>query len=342
MKAVRLHAYGQMPQVDEVPEPVASGPDDVVVRIGAAGLCRTDLHIIDGWFADAIPAELPLVLGHENAGWVHAVGPAVEHIAVGDPVICHPNLTCGVCRACRVGDDMRCVRGPSIPGLTSAGGMAEFVATNSRAIVRLGTRAGPAEVAALADAGLTAYHAVKKAVPMLGPGTFAVAVGAGGLGHIGIQCLKAMTSAQVIAVDTSEDALKLAMDCGADHVVSVDGEQAGTVRDLTGSGADAVFDFVGEDSTIADAVSMLRPGGTYYLVGYGGTVTLPTMQLVLGEITVVGNLIGTNADLAELVTLADQGKVVLHSSRYPLEFVGDAIADLRNGRIRGRGVLVPG
>ena len=342
MKAIRVHSYGQPPQVDDVPEPQATGPDDVVVRIGGAGLCRTDIHIIDGWFADVIPAELPVILGHENAGWVHAVGPAVEHLAVGDPVICHPNLTCGVCPACRAGDDMRCARGPNLPGLMCAGGMAELFKTSARAIVKLPASAAPAEVAALADAGLTAYHAVSKAVPALGPGSSAVAVGAGGLGHIGIQCLKAMTSAQVIAVDTSEDALKLALDCGADRVVTADGQQAQQVRDLTGSGADAVFDFVGEDDTIGDSVAMLRPGGTYYLVGYGGTLTLPAIQLVLGEISIVGNLIGTNPDLAGLVTLTGQGKVVLHSTRYPLEAANDAIDDLRHGRIRGRAILIPG
>jgi len=342
MKAIAVHAYGQPPRLDDVPEPEASGPDDVVVRIGGAGLCRTDLHIMDGWFADAIPADLPLVLGHENAGWVHAVGPAVEHLAVGDPVICHPNLTCGVCRPCRVGDDMRCTSGPSLPGLMCAGGMAELFKTRARAVVKLAPEAAPAEVAALADAGLTAYHAVRKAVPDLGPGTSAVAVGAGGLGHIGIQCLKAMTPASVIAVDTSEEALKLAGSWGADHEVRADGQQAQQVRDLTGQGADAVFDFVGEDATIGDSVAMLRPGGTYYLVGYGGTVTLPTMAMVLGEITVAANLIGTYADLADLVTLADQGKVTLHSSRYPLEAANDAIDNLRHGRIRGRAVLIPG
>jgi NAD+-dependent secondary alcohol dehydrogenase Adh1 len=342
MKAIRVHAYGQPPRVDDVPEPEASGPDDVVVRIGGAGLCRTDLHIIDGWLADAIPADLPLVLGHENAGWVHAVGPAVEHLAVGDPVICHPNLTCGVCPACRGGDDMRCARGPNIPGLMCAGGMAELFKTRARAIVKLAPGAEPAEVAALADAGVTAYHAVKKAIPGLGAGSFAATVGIGGLGHIGIQCLKAMTAASVIAVDTSEEALKLASDCGADHLVHADGQQAQQVRDLTGSGADAVFDFVGEDSTISDSVAMLRPSGTYYLVGYGGTVTLPAMQLILGEITLAANLIGTYADLAGLVTLAGQGQVVLHSSGYPLEAANDAIDDLRHGRIHGRAILIPG
>jgi NAD+-dependent secondary alcohol dehydrogenase Adh1 len=341
MKAIRVHSYGQSPRLDDVPEPRAAEPDDVIVRIGGAGLCRTDLHIIDGWFADVIPADLPVVLGHENAGWVHAVGPAVEHLAVGDPVICHPNLTCGVCRACRAGDDMRCARGPNLPGLMCAGGMAELFKTSARAIIKLPVSAEPAQVAALADAGLTAYHAVRKAVPTLGPDSFAVAVGAGGLGHIGIQCLKAMTPARVIAVDTSEEALKLASDCGADHTVTADGHQAQHVRDLTGTGADAVFDFVGEDPTIGDSVAMLRPGGTYYLVGYGGTVTLPTLQLVLGEISVVGNLIGTNSDLADLVALASQGKVALHSTSYPLDAAADAIDDLRHGRIRGRAVLVP-
>ena len=341
MKAIRLHSYGEAPQLDDVPEPQATGPDDVVVRIGGAGLCRTDLHILDGWFADAIPADLPLVLGHENAGWVHAVGPAVEHLAVGDPVICHPNLTCGVCQACRTGDDMRCARGPNIPGLMCAGGMAELFKTSARAVVKLRPGAKPAEVAALADAGLTAYHAVRKAIPALDPGSFAVTVGAGGLGHIGIQCLKAMTSAQVIAVDTSEDALKLALDCGADHVITADGQQAQQVQDLTKAGADAVFDFVGEDSTIGDSVAMLRPGGTYYLVGYGGTVTLPTLPLVLGEVTIAANLIGTYPDLAGLVTLASQGKVTLHCARYPLAATGDAINDLRHGRIRGRAILIP-
>ena len=342
MKAIAVHAYGQPPRVDDVPEPEASGPDDVVVRVGGAGLCRTDLHIMDGWFADAIPADLPLVLGHENAGWVHAVGPAVEHLAVGDPVICHPNLTCGVCRPCRVGDDMRCTSGPSLPGLMCAGGMAELFKTRARAVVKLAPGAAPAEVAALAVAGLTAYHAVRKAVPDLGPGTSAVVVGAGGLGHIGIQCLKAMTPASLIAVDTSEEALKLAVTWGADHEVRVDGQQAQRVRDLTGPGADAVFDFVGEDATISDSVAMLRPGGTYYLVGYGGTVTLPTLPLVLGEITLAASLIGTHADLTGLVTHAGQGRVVLHSSRYPLAAAGDAIDDLRHGRVRGRAILIPG
>jgi NAD+-dependent secondary alcohol dehydrogenase Adh1 len=341
MRATRVHRYRQPPKLDAVPEPQASGPDDVVVRIGGAGLCRTDPHIIDGWFADVIPAELPLVLGHENAGWVHEVGPAVGHLAVGEPVICHPNLTCGVCPACRAGDDMRCAKGPSLPGLTCAGGMAELFKTSARAIVKLPAGAAPAETAALADAGLTAYHAVKKAVPAPGPGSFAVAVGAGGLGHIGSSALRRSPRHRSSRWTAVKDARKLAQHCGADHVIAADGQQGEQVRDLTSSGADAVFDFVGEDSTISDSVAMLRSGGTYYLAGYSGSVTIPAMQLVLGEITVAGNLIGTHAGLDALVSLAAQGKV-LHSTRYPLEAAHDAIEDLRRGRIRGRGILSPG
>ena len=341
MKALRLHSYGQPPRLDEVPEPQVTGPDDVIVRLGGAGLCRTDLHVIDGWLADVIPAELPLVLGHENAGWIHATGPAAGQLAVGDPVICHPSLTCGTCPACRAGDDMRCTAGPRLPGVTGTGGMAELFKTSARAIVKLDGGTAPAEVAALADAGLTAYHAVRKAVPALGPGTSAVAVGAGGLGHIGIQCLKAMTAAQVIAVDTSQDALKLALDCGADHAVTAAGQQAQQVRDLTGLGADAVFDFVGEDATIGDSVAMLRPGGSYYLVGYGGTIALPTIPLILGEISIVANLIGTHGDLAGLIDLAQRGHVTQHGTRYPLDAAGDAIDDLRHGRIHGRAILTP-
>jgi hypothetical protein len=147
--------------------------------------------------------------------------------------------------------------------------------------------------------------------------------------------------AQVIAVDISEEALKLAMDCGADYLVTAGGQQVRQVRDLTGPGADAVFDFVGEDATIGDSVAMLRPGGTYYLIGYGGTVTFPTVPLILGEISIVANLIGTGTDLADLVTLAGQGKVKLRSSSYPLEAASDAIQDLRHGRIHGRAILVP-
>ena len=137
MKAVRLHAYREPPTVDEVTEPEITGPHDVIVRLGGAGLCRTDLHMRDGWLADMVPVDLPLTLGHETAGWVHAVGSAVEHVAAGDTVICHPNISCGTCAACQAGQTMRCVKGLDFPGITRDGGFAELVKTAARAVLPL-------------------------------------------------------------------------------------------------------------------------------------------------------------------------------------------------------------
>ena len=136
MKAVRLHAYNQQPTVDEVPEPKATGPLDVVVRVGGAGVCRTDLHIILGQWDEAMSPDLPYTIGHENAGWVHEIGSAVTNVQVGDTVILHPTPTCGLCQACRAGNDMHCEQS-TFPGLDSDGGMAEYLLTSARACVKL-------------------------------------------------------------------------------------------------------------------------------------------------------------------------------------------------------------
>src|SRR5258708_1361605 len=208
MKAVRVHEYHQLPKVEEVEEPKVTGPWDVIVRIGGAGLCRTDLHIIEGQWAEKSGVTLPYTLGHENAGWVHEIGSVVSNVAIGDTVIVHPLITCGLCRACRAGDDMHCSNS-SFPGISVDGGMANFLKTTARAVVELDSSLAPKDIAALADAGLTAYHAVKKASAHLYPGTKGVVIGAGGLGHIGVQCLKALTPAEIIVVDRSPEALAL-------------------------------------------------------------------------------------------------------------------------------------
>src|SRR6188472_2324610 len=224
MKAARLHAYHDPLAVDEVDEPRAVEPLDVVVRIGAAGLCRTDLHIQEGQWAEKSGVTLPYTLGHESAGWIHEVGSGVTNVEVGDTVIVHPFISCGLCGPCRRGDDMHCSVG-SFPGIDRDGGFAELLLTSARSVVKLDPSLEPASIAALADAGLTAIHAVKKAIPVLGAGTRAVVIGAGGLGHIGIQCLKAYTPCEIIVVDPNEKALALAKELGADHLVQVDGKQ---------------------------------------------------------------------------------------------------------------------
>ncbi|MBO0771652.1 MAG: NAD(P)-dependent alcohol dehydrogenase [Actinobacteria bacterium] len=341
MKAVRLHGYHQQPVVEDVPEPVISGPLDVIVKIGGAGVCRTDLHIIEGQWAAAMGPELPYTLGHENAGWVHEVGSAVSNVAVGDTVILHPTPTCGLCRACRAGDDMHCEQS-WFPGLSHDGGMAEYLLTSARTCIKLNPQTRPQDVAALADAGITAYHAVRKALPLLYPGTTCVVIGAGGLGHIGIQCLAALTATRIIVVDRNPDALKLAEQLGAQHTVIADGSQVAAVRELTdGAGAHVVLDFVAEQGAEQDGWEMTGQAGSYFVIGYGGTVTVPTLDIISTERNIIGNIVGTYNELAELMALAQGGKVTLHTRTYPLADAAEAVADLDAGRIRGRAILVP-
>lgn len=341
MKAVRLAEYNQLPRVTEVAEPKITGPLDVIVRIGGAGLCRTDLHIIEGQWAEKSGVTLPYTLGHENAGWVEEIGSAVSNVAVGDTVIVHPLITCGLCRACRAGNDMHCSNS-AFPGISIDGGMANLLKTNARAVVKLDPSLEPKDIAALADAGLTAYHAVKKAAADLYPGTKVVVIGAGGLGHIGVQCLKALTPAEIIVVDRSREALELTRSWGADHTVLADGGHVAKVLDITdGQGAEAVIDFVGEQGAEQDAVRMLRRAGSHYIIGYGGKLNVPTIDIISTEINFIGNLVGTYNDLAELMTLTSQGKVKLHTAIYPLDVALDAIHDLDSGKLRGRGILVP-
>lgn len=342
MKAVRLHEYGQPPRVEEVDEPRLAGAWDVIVDVGAAGLCRTDLHIIEGQWEPIQHPHLPYTLGHENAGQVREVGSAVTNVAVGDTVIMHPLTSCGLCPACRVGQDSHC-ENATFPGVNANGGMAEQLLTNARAVVRLDAGLAPRDIAALADAGLTAYHAVRKAADVLFPGTHAVVIGAGGLGHIGIQALLAITSAEVTVVDRSEEALRLAVSLGAHHTVLAADDDAVTsqIQDITGGGAHVVFDYVGEHGTELLTPRLLRNRGSQYVIGYGGAVNIPTIEIISREINVIGNLVGTYNDLVELMTLTAQGKVKLHTRTYPLDAALDAIDDLDHGRLLGRGILIP-
>ena len=341
MKAVRLHAFHQQPQLDEVPEPKISGPLDVIVKIGGAGVCRTDLHIMEGQWDAAMGTPLPYILGHENAGWVHEIGSAVTNVAVGDTVILHPTPTCGLCHACRAGDDMHCVNS-SFPGLSTDGGMAEYLLTSARACVKLDPQTRPEDVAALADAGITAYHAVRKAIPLLYPGTTCVVIGAGGLGHIGVQCLAALTATRIVVVDRNPDALKLAEQLGAQHTVVADGRQVDAVKDLTGgNGAEVVLDFVAEQGAEMDGWNMTAAGGSYFVIGYGGTLEIPTLDIISTERNIIGNIVGTYNELAELMALAQAGKVTLHTRTYPLDAAVEALSDLDAGRVRGRAILVP-
>jgi NAD+-dependent secondary alcohol dehydrogenase Adh1 len=343
VKAARLHSWDEDHlHIDELEEPKIQEPYDVIVRIGGAGLCRTDLHIIEGILRQTFPDRtLPYILGHENAGWVEEVGQSVTVVAPGDPVIVHPKVSCGVCRGCRRGEDMYC-ENDAFPGLDSDGGFAEYLRTGERALVKLDSRLQPKDVAAFADAGISAYRAAKKAAAILPAGTRCVVVGCGGLGHIGIQCLRAMSPVEIIAADVSEEACKLAEQSGADHVIEAGEGVVDRVMSLTGGrGAEAVLDFVGEHGVPEQVPAMLCQGGTYFVVGYGESINIPNWDFVIREINVVGNLVGNYTELEELMALAARGKVKLHTQTYGLDDINQAIDDLNGGRLAGRGVLVP-
>jgi NAD+-dependent secondary alcohol dehydrogenase Adh1 len=346
MKAAVLESYDtSLSRPDfvvyqEVPEPKIEGPSDIIVRVGGAGVCRTDLHVIEGLWRDRVAVKLPYIMGHENAGWVEAIGSAVATVKVGDPVICHPLLSKGETLAGRRGNDMHA--GGAFPGIDSDGGYAELLKTSERAVVRLPRTLAPKDVAPYADAGLTAYHVAKKASRHLLPGDYAVVIGAGGLGHIGIQALRALCAPSIIVVDRSDVALNLARESGADHAVKADGNEVERVLDLTGhNGAEAVLDFVGEGDAVKHGLAMTRNAGYYYIVGYGGKVEIATMDMIVTEKTIVGNLVGTYPDLVELMALADRGLVKLATREYRLRDANTALQDLKNGQVKGRAVLIP-
>ena len=347
MKAAVLEKYDEDLTADmlvhykDVPDPKIEGPGDIIVRIGGAGVCRTDLHIVEGIWRSKVEVALPYIMGHENAGWVEAIGRGVEGVKVGDAVICHPLVTSGHCLACRRGDDMHATDS-KFPGINANGGYAEYLLTGERALIKLPKTLAPKDVAPYTDAGLTAYRAAKKASRHLLPGQYAVVIGAGGLGHIGIQVLNALCAVEIIVVDRSDTALALAKECGAHHLVKGDGNELAAILELTkGNGAEAVIDFVGEGDAVAMGLAMTRNGGFYYIVGYGGKIELPTIDMVTSEKTIVGNLVGTYPELVELMALADRGLVNLVTREYRLADANQALKDLHHGKIKGRAVLIP-
>jgi NAD+-dependent secondary alcohol dehydrogenase Adh1 len=221
------------------------------------------------------------------------------------------------------------------------GGFAEYLVVPERSVIKLPPGVDPAAVAPHADAGLTAYHAVKKIAPLLVPGSTTVILGVGGVGHIALQLLRELGSSAVIGVDPNEVRRRLARELGADEVLPADGV-VDAVRDLTGGrGADLVLDFVGSDATHGDGMGMLARLGTYSIVGFGGVLSVPSAAMVGTEQAVIANLVGSWTDLWEVLQLHGRGGLVLKTETHPLEAVNDVLARLREGEITGRAVLIP-
>ncbi|MFB6139208.1 MAG: NAD(P)-dependent alcohol dehydrogenase [Halosimplex sp.] len=346
MRAARLHEYtddmAHGLTIEEIDRPEIDSGDGVLIEVEGAGWCQTDNHIIEGMWADYVPQELPMTLGHENAGTVVEVGEDVRTVEPGDSVICHPVQTCGVCRPCRQGETMYC-ENQSFNGLTVDGGFADYLLTGERSVIALPDGVDPIDIAPHADAGITAYHAAKRAVADLSPGDTAVVIGVGGLGHIGLQCLDAMSAADVVAVDLKESARDLAGDLGARLTVDPESEDVPrAIDDFTdGVGARQVLDFVGADSTTALAPDIVAAGGDHQIIGYGGHVHEPSQALVNGEFAFQGNIVGRFTELQELVALVERGDVELTTSRYELDDINTVAEMLEHREIDGRAVITP-
>jgi len=265
----------------------------------------------------------------------------VQGFKRGDPVICHPLISNCHALEARRGHDMH-VEGSEFPGINTNGGYAELLRTGVSSLIKLPQTLAPKDVAPQADAGLTAYHAAKKAAGHLVPGEKVVVIGVGGLGHIGIQVLRALCAADVIAVDRSETALALAKECGAHFTVKADGNEVEAIKALTGGkGAEAVIDFVGEGNAINIGLAVTRNNGAYYIVGYGGEIRISALDMITTEKRIIGNLVGTYTELVELMELADKGKVHLATKYYKLSEANQALHDLNAGKVKGRAVLIP-
>jgi propanol-preferring alcohol dehydrogenase len=344
MKALQYRTIGSAPEVVDIPTP-EPGPGQVLLKVTAAGVCHSDEFVM------SLPAEayvygLPLTLGHEGAGVVAAVGTGVTGIDEGAAYAVYGPWGCGYCRTCATGAENYCENAARLgimpPGLGSPGAMAEYLLVDSpRHLVPLGDL-DPVASVPLTDAGLTPYHAIKPSLPKLLPGTAAVVIGAGGLGHMAIQMLRALTPATVIALDIGEDKLAFAREMGAHHALRSDASATEAVRDLTnGRGAVAVFDFVSAQATADLAATMVHSGSDIVLVGVGpGVVPVGFFTLPFG--TSARTLYwGTRSELFEVLDLARAGLIHVETETFSLDDGPTAYERLHAGTLRGRAVIVP-
>ncbi|MGW4806168.1 NAD(P)-dependent alcohol dehydrogenase [Kitasatospora sp. NPDC004272] len=344
MKAVQYRTVGGHPEVVTVPDP-EPGPGQVLLKVTAAGVCHSDIAVMS-WTAEQLPFPLPLTLGHEGVGTVAALGAGVTGLSEGESVAVYGPWGCGSCAKCAEGKENYCLRANDLgimpPGLGAPGAMAEYmVVDDPRHLVPLGDL-DPVRTVPLTDAGLTPYHAIKRSLPKLVPGSTAVVIGTGGLGHVAIQLLRAMTAARVIALDVTEEKLALARTVGAHEAVLSDGAAAGKVRELTaGLGAQAVFDFVGAPPTTALAGQLAAVEGDVTIVGIGGGSLEVGFGALPYEVSVTSPYWGSRSELIEVLDLARVGAVDVHVETYGIDEAPLAYERLHAGKVNGRAVILP-
>lgn len=345
MRAFRL-TEPHKTQLTTTPQPEPE-PGEVLVKVGAAGVCHSDLHIIEAPAEAGFP--LPFTLGHENAGWIEALGSGVSGWEKGEAVAVYGIMGCGQCRACLRGRENECQVVPvGGIGISRDGGMAEYVRVPARQLLRIGDL-DVAQAAPLTDAGLTPYHAIQVSRELLKPGAHCVVIGVGGLGHMAVQILAATTGVRIIAVDRRDEALDLARRVGAQHTVKAGPDAVKEIRSLVGpppGGAEIVFDFVSVDSTLDLAASVVGTGGRLTLVGLGGGSLKITPNAVGGmglpfEARLVIPFWGTRAELAEVIAMARAGVITAHVQKFSLDDAPAAYKKLESGSLDGRAVVLP-
>lgn len=350
MRALRLTAWKTDPELVEVDKP-EPGPNDAVIKVGGAGACHSDLHLMHD-FDESTPLMWgpPFTLGHENAGWVESLGEGVTGFEVDQPVGVYGPWGCGVCQNCLAGVETYCLNPADAPapggggGLGCDGGMAEYMLVRDadRHLIALPDGLAPADAAPLTDAGLTPYHAVARSWTKLHPTATAVVIGVGGLGHMAVQIIKQTTGARVVAVDQRDEALRLAKEMGADETLVSGDDTAQTIKDMTGgAGADVVLDCVGVDATLAASAAAVAVQGDLTIVGIGGG-TLPVNFFSLPyEASVQTTYWGSRVELAEVFDMAARGLLTPTSTTYALDDAAAAYRDLEAGKVHGRAVIVP-
>lgn len=341
MKAVRFFGHKDVRVTTDLEIPKPTG-DEVLLKIGGAGVCHSDLHIID----EGIVSGVTFTLGHENAGWVEETGPDVKGFKKGDAVLVYGPWGCGHCKPCQHSQENYCDHQSEQAfggGLGLNGGMADYMLVPSSRLLVPIHDLDPVIAAPLTDAALTPYAAIKNSLHKLMPDEFVVVIGVGGLGHVALQILSAMTGATIIACDITRERLDFAKKLGAKHTInSMDKDAAEQIRAITGiKKAKVVIDFVGASSTIELGTKIIGLEGDLTIVGLGGGKYEYNMNGLPFGVRLTNPYWGSRTELMEVVGLARQKKIHIEIEKYSLDQALEVYDKLRKGQIKGRAVLIP-
>ncbi len=346
MKAAVLIGFGKPLETKDVEYPKLEDKEGVIIKIAATGVCHSDVHVAFGDWSDFLDIKLPTILGHECSGYVEEIGENVKGFEKGDAVLVYNCFGCGFCEYCRKGEENLCPN-LEIPGLGKyQGGYAEYMyVPHYRHLLKVDE--DPVTLTPIADAGITAYRALKKARNYMNAGDYVLIFGMGGLGFLGLQIAKLMGSSYIIVGDIREDKLAIAERLGADFAIDTsDIERAEKeIKDITkGKGIKVAIDFVGTNATLELARKVLSNGSRLILVGLaGGNLHMPISNIVSSELEIQGSVIGSFNELVEVYNLYKTGKLRISEfmKKKGLEDINEVFEDIRNYRAAVKTIIIP-